>query len=70
MNDLLKKKCAPCEGGILPLDKSEIDKYQKKIDGWAVSENKKKSKFLEFIIALITPNMELVDIRKIVNVEN
>ena len=47
MNDLLKKKCAPCEGGILPLDKSEIDKYQKKIDGWAVSENEKKIYCLE-----------------------
>jgi 4a-hydroxytetrahydrobiopterin dehydratase len=24
MNDLLNKKCAPCEGGVLPFDISEI----------------------------------------------
>ena len=47
MNDLSKKKCVPCEGGILPFDISEIHKYQKKIDGWEVSENNKKIYFLE-----------------------
>jgi 4a-hydroxytetrahydrobiopterin dehydratase len=46
MSDLLKKKCAPCEGGILPFDISEIHKYQKKIDGWDVLKNKKKIFFL------------------------
>jgi len=33
MNDLLNKKCVQCEGGVPPLDLSEIHKYQKKIDG-------------------------------------
>ena len=47
MNDLLKKKCVPCEGGVTPFDISEIHKYQKKINGWNVSENKKKIFFLE-----------------------
>jgi len=47
MNDLSKKKCVPCEGGILPFDISEIHKYQKKIDGWEVSQNNKKIYFLE-----------------------
>tara|TARA_B100000579_G_C22806348_1_gene842731 strand:+ start:47 stop:391 length:345 start_codon:yes stop_codon:yes gene_type:complete len=47
MNDLLKKKCVPCEGGVIPLDLSEIHKYQKKIDGWSVIENEKKIYFLE-----------------------
>ena len=42
MNDLLKKKCVPCEGGILPFDISEIHKYQKKINGWNVLKNEKK----------------------------
>ena len=41
MSDLLNKKCAPCEGGILPFDISEIHKYQKKVDGWDVEQNKK-----------------------------
>ena len=40
MTDLLNKKCVPCEGGILPFDISEIHKYQKKVDGWEVLEDK------------------------------
>jgi 4a-hydroxytetrahydrobiopterin dehydratase len=47
MNDLLSKKCVPCEGGILPFDISEIHKYQKKVDGWDVKEDEKKIYFLE-----------------------
>ena len=47
MSDLLNKKCVPCEGGILPSDISEIHKYQKKVDGWAVKKNTKKKYFLE-----------------------
>ena len=47
MNDLLKKKCVPCEGGVAPLDVSEIHKYQKKIDGWNVNKNDKNIFFLE-----------------------
>ena len=47
MNDLLKKKCTPCEGGVIPFDTSEIHKYQKKIDGWEVIKDKKDIFFLE-----------------------
>ena len=39
MNDLLNKKCVPCEGGVLPFDVSEIHKYQKKVDGWDISKD-------------------------------
>ena len=46
MSDLLKKKCAPCEGGILPFDISEIHKYQKKVDGWDISKDIKGIYFL------------------------
>ena len=46
MSDLLKKKCVPCEGGILPFDISEIHKYQKKVDGWNISKDKKEIFFL------------------------
>ncbi len=56
MNDLLKKRCIPCEGGVLPFDTSEIHKYQKKIDGWDIVKNtkniyllEKKFKFKNFI---------------------
>ena len=47
MNDLLKKKCTPCEGGILPFDISEIHKYQKKVDGWDLKKDEKKIYYLE-----------------------
>ena len=46
MNDLLNKKCAPCEGGVLPFDISEIHKYQKKVDGWDLIKNEKKIFYL------------------------
>jgi len=47
MSDLVKKKCIPCEGGTIPLDISEIHKYQKKVDGWDVLNNDKDIFFLE-----------------------
>ena len=46
MSELLKKKCVPCEGGILPFDTSEIHKYQKKVDGWDITKEKKQIFFL------------------------
>ena len=45
-DDLLSKKCLPCEGGVLPFDVSEIHKYQKKVDGWDITEDKNKIFFL------------------------
>ena len=47
MEDLLKKKCVPCEGGVIPFDISEIHKYQKKVDGWDLIKNEKNIYFLE-----------------------
>ena len=47
MSDLLKKKCKPCEGGVVPFDVSEIHKYQKKVDGWDIVKNKNKIYILE-----------------------
>ena len=47
MSELLKKKCIPCEGGVIPFDISEIHKYQKKVDGWEIIKNKKGNFFLE-----------------------
>ena len=46
MTDLLKKKCIPCEGGILPFDISEIHKYQKMVDSWNITKNTKGVFFL------------------------
>ena len=47
MSELLKKKCVPCEGGILPFDISEIHKYQKKVDGWDIIKNESEIYYLE-----------------------
>ena len=47
MTDLLNKKCVPCEGGVNPLDISEIHKYQKKVDDWNIVKNDKGIFFLE-----------------------
>jgi 4a-hydroxytetrahydrobiopterin dehydratase len=47
MNELIKKKCMPCEGGVIPFDISEIHKYQKKVDGWDIIKNNKDIYFLE-----------------------
>ena len=47
MSDLLNKKCIPCEGGVIPFDITEIHKYQKKVDGWKVTNNKNDIYFLE-----------------------
>ena len=56
MNDLLKKKCVPCEGETTPFDISEIHKYQKKVDDWDVVKNgngifylNKKFRFKNFL---------------------
>ena len=46
MNELIKKKCLPCEGNTIPFDISEIHKYQKKVDGWDILRDKKKVFFL------------------------
>jgi len=47
MDDLINKKCVPCEGGITAFDISEIHKYQKKVDGWDVVKGGKGNYFLE-----------------------
>ena len=57
MNDLLIKKCEPCEGGVIPFDISEIHKYQKKVDGWDIKKEEniyhleKEFKFKNFILS-------------------
>jgi len=47
MDDLYKKNCIPCKGGIPPFDVSEIHKYLKKINGWDVKKKENDIFFLE-----------------------
>ncbi len=36
MSDLSAKKCVPCEGGVKPLDRDEIEEYLEKVSDWSV----------------------------------
>jgi len=46
---LINKKCVPCEGGVLPLTPTEIEKYQAELASpWSVLANKKISRQFEF----------------------
>ncbi len=48
-NDLLKKKCVPCEGGVKPLSLEEAKDYLDEIPGWTLNgEGKKISKTFKF----------------------
>ena len=54
MNNLLKKKCIPCEAGnIDPYTSEEVRNYLPDVPGWAVDEESKKIsreyKFKDFI---------------------
>ena len=44
--DLSKKKCIPCDGGIPGFDITEIHKYLKMVDGWEVTANDDKIYYL------------------------
>ncbi len=46
MNNLVNKKCVPCEGGISGLDLTEIHKYLKMVDGWEIKAESDKVYFL------------------------
>jgi 4a-hydroxytetrahydrobiopterin dehydratase len=53
MNELLKKKCIPCEAGVEPLTKEEAQNFLGMISGWELAESNKKIskeyKFKDFI---------------------
>ena len=35
MNELARKKCKPCEGGVAPLGEDQVRALLKGLDGWA-----------------------------------
>lgn len=37
-DNLLNKKCVPCEGGAKPLNHEEIARYMEQIVGWGLTE--------------------------------
>ena len=46
MEDLSKKKCVPCDGGIPSFNLGEIHKYLKKVDGWDVKKDENENFYL------------------------
>jgi len=39
MNELARKKCLPCEGGVAPLTQAQVGPLLKGLDGWALEGN-------------------------------
>ncbi|MCM2329119.1 MAG: 4a-hydroxytetrahydrobiopterin dehydratase [Lysobacter sp.] len=39
MNELARKKCLPCEGGVAALTPSQVGPLLKGLDGWALEGN-------------------------------
>ena len=38
MTDFVEKTCKPCEGGVAPLTKQEVDKFLEDIPGWQAND--------------------------------
>jgi len=41
-NNLVQKKCIPCQGGIPPFEEEEAKKFLEQVDSWELVENTKK----------------------------
>ncbi|HEY4519817.1 MAG TPA: 4a-hydroxytetrahydrobiopterin dehydratase [Candidatus Paceibacterota bacterium] len=56
MSQLSEKRCIPCEGGTLPLSRSEAEVFLKQVNGWALSKDAcaihKEFKFKNFAQAM------------------
>ena len=54
MSDLAQKRCVPCEGGIPPLGKSEVEKLLAQLDGWSLDGKwiTKEFSFKNFVTAM------------------
>jgi 4a-hydroxytetrahydrobiopterin dehydratase len=59
-DDLTKKRCKPCEGGMPPATREEAEILLKRVNGWRLSEDAKKItkefKFKDFAQALSFAN--------------
>lgn len=61
MNNLLKKKCGPCEKKTKPFEKTEAQDYLAQVEGWILNEQgteiSKEFKFADFIGAINFVNL-------------
>lgn len=62
--DLSKKKCIPCEGGISPFNIEQIKEYLKKVDGWVLKQNEELQYYLfkEFTFKNFLESQKFVNI--------
>ena len=42
MAELVTKRCVPCEGGVPPLSKAEVEQMLAEVEGWNVSADGKR----------------------------
>lgn len=56
-NDLLSKKCIPCEGGVEPLTEDEVGEYLAQVSGWSANDDAtqifKEFKFKNYVEAVV-----------------
>ena len=48
MNELARKKCKPCEGGVAPLTGEQVRTLLKGLDGWALGADGMIAKTYQF----------------------
>ncbi len=41
VDELVRKRCKPCEGGVLPLTRNQAEEYLSSLQGWTLSEDGK-----------------------------
>jgi 4a-hydroxytetrahydrobiopterin dehydratase len=67
--DLKQKHCVPCEGGLPPMTREQIEKYSKETPEWQVADDKKITrsfKFKDFAESMVFVNK----VASIANEEN
>ena len=54
MNDLTQKRCVPCEGGVPPLEKQEVERLLSQVPGWKLDGKwiAKEFQFKNFVEAM------------------
>ena len=54
MSDLAQRRCIPCEGGVPPLEKAQVEKLLGELHGWSLNGKwiTKEFNFSDFVTAM------------------
>src|SRR5918999_2435622 len=54
MSDLAQRRCVPCEGGVPPLEKAQVEKLLGELHGWSLNGKwiTKEVNFSDFVTAM------------------